>query len=524
MIKYCAKYSVKYKKELIAYLVLSIISTIIVIWLPIRSGQIVDYVTTGNKMSILVKKGMEILFLGIFNICICYWNNKLYIMIQTNSAMDISADVISHLHSISFQILQRYDAGYLNEGINHDSNSIIIFFLSMIVNVISNTIVLLITIPMIWLLSWKIAVVLSCLIIVYVLLFVCFRNKLLEKAEKYKEARSVFFSAVLEQFNNIKFIKQHALEELYSKKLQSNFKVFFKEALNTQQFFCLYSSIDNILDVLSNFCIYVLGGMNVIQGGITIGKLIIFLNFYQNIISAVKYFTNFGKEYQDNLVSYNRLQNYLNIPEQNNGANKVETIERICCRKLSFSREKHFVIKDFNVEFQKGKIYCIQGKNGSGKTTLIDLITGLYMGEYEGEILYNTYNIANINMKWMRKHKIAVLEQNPYILEGQAEDNIYLTDEHKKKNYYSRFIHQKIGKIGKNGEGTSGGERQKIGIVRTLAKDSEIIIFDEPISALDQQSRKEFYSFLQEIKNNKIIIIVSHEGEINRVVDMVINM
>lgn len=524
MIKYCAKYCGRYKKELAMYLILSIISTIIVLWIPIRSGQMIDCVTEGRKIDTLVKIGIEILFLGILNICICYWNNRFYIIIQTSSAMDISADIISRLHSISLQILQQYSAGYLNESINHDSNSIMIFFLSLIISVTSNIIILLVSIPLIWILSWKIAVVLICLMGTYLVFFVCLRKPLLEKAEKYKDARSIFFSALLDQLNNVKFVKQHALEELYRKKMRSSFHVFFAKALRTQQFFCLYSSIDNILDVLINFSIYILGGISVMQGHLTIGKFIILLSFYQNIVSAVKYFADFGKEYQDNLVSYNRLQSYLEIPEQHNGVGQIETVERIRCQDLSFCRENHYVIQNMDIDFEKGKMYCIKGENGSGKTTLIDLITGLYIGEYEGEILYNEIEITNLNMKWMRKHKIAVLEQMPYMIEGQMEDNIYLTDDYKQKDYYFRFIHQEIGDIGKNGEGISGGEKQKIGIVRTLAKDAEVLIFDEPTSALDQRSRKELYTLLRQIKKDKIIIIVSHDDEITQVVDHVITV
>ena len=75
-----------------------------------------------------------------------------------------------------------------------------------------------------------------------------------------------------------------------------------------------------------------------------------------------------------------------------------------------------------------------------------------------------------------------------------------------------------------NGEGISGGEKQKIGIVRTLAKDAEVLIFDEPTSALDQRSRKELYTLLRQIKKDKIIIIVSHDDEITQVVDHVITV
>ncbi|MCI9341321.1 MAG: ABC transporter ATP-binding protein, partial [Dorea sp.] len=134
MFRFCGKYITKYKKQLALYLIVSIVSTIIAILIPVYWGKIIDLMTTSNDILTLLQLGIFVLLLGLFNIIICYWNNRCYIVIQTNSAMDISADIIHHLHKISLNKLQMYDIGYLNESINSDSNSITMFFLSLLIN------------------------------------------------------------------------------------------------------------------------------------------------------------------------------------------------------------------------------------------------------------------------------------------------------------------------------------------------------------------------------------------------------
>ena len=524
MLKFCWKYILKYKKELVLYLLISIVSTAIFVAIPIWGGRIIDLMVSGGDVKLLFKMGGIVLLLGLFNIMICYWNNKFYVIIQTNSAMDISADIIHHLHKIPLSEIQKFDIGYLNESINHDSNSITMFFLSLIVNAISNGLMLILSLLVVCKLSLKIGVILLLLISIYIIFFLCFRNKLLRKSELFKKARSTFFGALLEQFKNVKFVKQHALEEFYRIRLKQSYKIFFKEALATQQFFYLYQSTDNLLEVIVNFSIYMIGGISVIGRSMTVGGFTIILNFYRNIISAIKYFANLGKEFQENEVSYQRLENYINMPEQKNSEKFLEKVFTIECKNLSFVRDGSEILHNFNATFERGKIYCIQGENGSGKTTLMDLIIGLFLDEYTGNICFNDISIAKLDMKKMREQKISVLEQNPYMLEGSPADNIHLTTNYRNDKYFSRIVKKEIGMVGSQGDGISGGEKQKIGILRALAKDSDVLFFDEPTSALDQETRKEFYCLLQEIKKEKIIIFISHDKESGKIANEIIEL
>ncbi len=524
MFKFCKQYINKFKVKMIIYLLLSMVTTIIAIITPVLWGRIIDIMVIRSNVNLLVKTGIIVSALGLFRIIINYINNKLYIIIQTNSAMDISADVIQHLHKISLSKIQEYDVGYLNESINHDSNSINIFFLSVLTGILSNGLLLIIPLFIMFGLQYKIALVLLIVIAGYIVLYLAFREKLVEKAKMFREAQSIFFAALLEQFKNVKFIKQHALEEFYKERFRKAFQVFFRKALLTQQFFFLYSSIDQVLEVIINFCIYVLGGIWVINGELTIGSFTIILNYYRNILSSIKYFADLGKEYQNNNVSYQRLQTYFNLNEHTNGTKEVKHIIEMECKGLSFFRENNTILNSFDYIFKKGNIYCIQGENGAGKTTLIDILIGLFIDEYEGKILYNGIDIKDIDMNKQRYSNISVLEQNPYVLEGNAEENIYLTERHHENKYRDRILDKELGNIYNNGNGISGGEKQKLGILRMLAKDSDVMVLDEPTSALDQESRKSVFELLQEIKKEKIIIIISHDKEVDQFADYIINL
>ena len=524
MFDFCKKYVSKYKKQLFIYIFFSLTITLITAYTPIIFAKMIDIISVSTNIKALIFLVILATVLSIIKLIISYFNNKLYIIIQANSAVDINADIIQHLHKISLSKLQKMNAGYLNESINRDSNSIVIFFISTITGLISNTILISCSLYVLSHIEIRLTLILLLSIVVYIFIYLLSKKKLKDKAEKQKNAQSIFFSKLLEQFANIKFIKLHSLENLYKTQLKTEFEKFFKVAFSVQQFFFLYTSIDSILEIVTNFCIYVMGGIFVMNGNITLGLFTIIINYYNYMLSAIRYFINFGKDYQENNASYQRLSSYQAIPEQETGVENLSEIDNISCKNILFERNNKIIINHFSYSFKKGKIYYIQGENGTGKTTLIDLLLGMFIGEYTGNIYYNNTNIKQLNMSKLRYEKISVLEQTPYLINGSIADNIHLTELHTNTAFHDKIILKKEPEFYNVENGLSGGERQKIGLLRLLAKNADVLIMDEPTSSLDQLSKEFLYHELHELKKNKIIIIVSHEKDLLPYADEIIQL
>ena len=128
------------------------------------------------------------------------------------------------------------------------------------------------------------------------------------------------------------------------------------------------------------------------------------------------------------------------------------------------------------------------------KSTLTELILGLN-SEYTGKILYNNYDIKELNIYNLRTNLISYVEQEPILLEGTLLDNLTIGlkdyDINYIKEYCNKFGVDKIlpngykDNIISNNINLSGGEKQKIAICRALGKNGDLIIMDEPTSALD---------------------------------------
>ena len=180
-------------------------------------------------------------------------------------------------------------------------------------------------------------------------------------------------------------------------------------------------------------------------------------------------------------------------------------------------------IRGVNLSFEKGEFVAITGKSGSGKSTLLNVISGMDSYE-EGELLIEgnpTSHFIQSDWEEYREKYISFIFQDYNIIENftvlqnveLALMNTYDPIERRKKALelldrvgLSKAIHQKGSKL-------SGGQKQRTVIARALAKDSPIILADEPTGNLDSETSKEIIDLLHEVSRNKLVIVVTHNFE-----------
>jgi len=177
-----------------------------------------------------------------------------------------------------------------------------------------------------------------------------------------------------------------------------------------------------------------------------------------------------------------------------------------------------------NLELNMGEFVVITGESGSGKTTLLNVISGLDSYE-EGEMYINgeeTSHYNEIDYENYRRKYIGNIFQNFNLVNSytvyQNVELVLLLNGHKKKEIRSKIL-DILKTVGlskyKNTKASklSGGQKQRVAIARALAKDTPIIIADEPTGNLDVQSAKSIMKLLKEISINKLVIIVTHNYE-----------
>ncbi|WP_369380110.1 ABC transporter ATP-binding protein [Lysinibacillus fusiformis] len=182
----------------------------------------------------------------------------------------------------------------------------------------------------------------------------------------------------------------------------------------------------------------------------------------------------------------------------------------------------HVAVKALNVEIKKGEFFVIIGPSGCGKTTLLKMINRL-IPLTEGTIWINGKRVSDYNIHELRWSIGYVLQQIALFPHMTIEENIAVVPELKKwsKTKIQKRVDELLELVGLEPEKyrqrkpkeLSGGEQQRVGVLRALAADPEIILMDEPFSALDPISRTKLQDDLLDMqrKIQKTIVFVSHD-------------
>ncbi len=533
---FCKKYIFKYKALFAFYILINTLIGILNIIIPLLTGKIVDNLTYIKSKEVLINYCVLFVIISIANMLIGFLSAYIYTNLQTKSGYELNKYVINHLQNVSMSHFANTDTAYLNQRINNDSNSIIIFCIGVIINITVNMVTLIFSSILLISINYKIAIIMFILLSLYILTYAIFKKPLFQKSLEVKEAQAGFFSKSNEQLFNIKFIKIHSVKDIFSKRLDIAFSNLIKKVISSEKLNYLYTGCDSIINIASQLVIFLLGGLAIINGQMTIGFYVIMSNYFSMMMSSSRYFFNLGKIYQNNLVSYKRIIEIISIPQQNIVKYEIDDIKRIKIENLTFGYGERSIFSGYNLDLEKGKIYALTGHNGAGKSTLINLILGLYLGDYDGEISYNNVAIKEINMYKAREKNIGVTEQEPILIPDTLINNITL-----EKDYDLNLINEYINILGldkyilslENGLQTvinekssniSGGEKQKISILRQFIKNPEVMIFDEPSSALDSESKERFKNHLDKVKEDKIIIIISHDDFMRDICDFTISL
>lgn len=197
-------------------------------------------------------------------------------------------------------------------------------------------------------------------------------------------------------------------------------------------------------------------------------------------------------------------------------------------KNLSKKFKDVYVLKDINLTFESGKIYGFTGRNGSGKSVLLKIICGFYTPS-TGEVLLNNYNYI-LNNDFPKSTR-CLIEKPNFLPDLTGYENLKLLASIENK-IGDKEIMDTIEKlnlkeeINKKYSKYSLGTKQKLGIAQVLMEDPELIVLDEPLNGIENDTAKEVRKILnEEKKKDKIIIVASHiKEDIDTLADVVYNI
>ena len=271
------------------------------------------------------------------------------------------------------------------------------------------------------------------------------------------------------------------------------------------------------------------GGMQVLDGAITTGDLVMFLTYLVLLLGPIETLASSATSFQTNLAGLDRVLDLLDEPRELPDPETPVKLDprdiegRIEIRDLSFAYPKsdQDVLHDINLTAQPGQLIAFIGASGAGKTTLSNLIARFF-DPTGGSILLDGVDLRELTLEQYRS-LIGIVEQDVFLFDGTIHDNIAFgrrgaTREDVRAAAEAANAIEFIDKIssgfdtliGERGVRLSGGQRQRLAIARAMLANPRILILDEATSNLDTESERLIQSSIDRLLKHRTTFAIAH--------------
>lgn len=366
--------------------------------------------------------------------------------------------------------------------------------------------------------NWVLTLVALGLVLLPVIASVCTGNALVSLEKKVSEKNEGFLGLITEVLEGFSVIKSFKAEDTIRKMVDKNNAELekAKRVRGTRRY--IVSLIGGGAHFVAQIGVFIVGALLCLNGkGITPGMLFMFVNLMNFVIQPVAQLPGIFAKKKAAYALIQKMEEAIAVDDEADTRTEGCTIdEGIKLNNLSFGYEEgNNVINGLSYEFEKGKSYAVVGASGCGKSTMFQLMLA-GMDNYSGQIMYDNNELKSISPESLYE-TVSTIQQNVFVFNASIRDNITMFKDFSKEEV-DRVIKlsgleeliEKKGEdylCGENGNGLSGGEKQRISIARALLRNSKLLLVDEATAALDAETSNKVINAILKLKDMTRIVI-----------------
>ncbi len=510
------------KKILGLFLVIA--TTLISLLSPYIFKLIIDSAIMNRNLKLLFV--YVLIFAGIFlaGRLLYFLQRYLFIYIGKKMLYHLRIDLYREVASKDILFFTKKNVGELMSRLLQEVPLITSFLTETLVNIITQIITFIIALFIMLSLSVEITLSVLC-ILPFVAITLYYFNPRLKKINQETMRRNVdIHDKLQENFSNIKAFHYSRLNGYGLRRLSTSFRNMIEVRFKSFRLNSIVSTLLATLYFLPSLFVLGFGGYKVIGGLMTLGTVLAIHQYISYLFSPLQSLTTINFNFQEFVPAFER---YYDMFDYDKGkvvkeARLGRITTGISVKDLTFSYPNGKPIFDgFNVLIRPGAVVHLTGDNGSGKSTFIDLICGV-IKPTAGEVLYDSIDVNLINPLCLRE-QLGVVPQTLYLFKDTVRNNILLgrkiSDDEiirisKELNFSEITSGSEINLdtyLAGGGSNLSGGQKQKIAILRALVHGPSLLILDEALTFLDDRAKQHFTQYLQKTAHTRITLFISHE-------------
>jgi len=470
------------------------------------------------------------LLLGVF-LCknlVLYLKNMAAGIMENRLIRDLRNDLFSHIQSLSLTYFDKQKSAHISSIVLNDVTAVRRAFTVGIQKAVVEPINLAVFITMLFIISWQLSLLAIPLIPLAALFTTRLGRSLRKRARRTTEQIAGVMNVLQETLRGIRIVKAFVREKEEIRRFHEENQQYYHLVFRRFSLKNINTPINEMIGVFMGVILLWVGGQQVLLGrGVGPEEFMSYIIFLFAMLQPVRTLGNVNADIQIGLASAERIFKLMDVPPdiiEKSGAKRLtQFAEAIRFDTVTFTYEDSGkpALYNVNATIKLGEVVALVGTSGSGKSTFVDLIPRFYEVT-RGRITIDGHDIQDVQIHSLRR-LIGMVTQETLLFNTTVWDNIIYGDplateaqvrmaaEAAHAWEFIKELPQGLDTvIGEQGAKLSGGQRQRLAIARALLKNPPILILDEATSALDTESEKLVQAAIDELMQNRTVIVIAH--------------
>lgn len=440
---------------------------------------------------------------------------------------DIRDQLFTHLQKLSLRYYANTRAGEIISRVINDVEQTKNFVITGLMNVWLDVVTIIIAVGIMMSMNVKLTLVSIILFPFYGLSVKYFYGKLRHLTRVRSQALAEVQGHLHERVQGMPVIRSFATEDFEQGQFAKENSNFLGKALDHTSWNAKTFAIVNTLTDISPLIVITYAGYQVIQGQLTIGTMVAFIAYIEQLYSPLRRLINSSTTLTQAFASMDRVFEFIDVPYEvvdKPNAIKAHNVKgEIEFKNISFryQEKEPLIIENLSMHVNSGETVALVGMSGGGKSTLVSLLPRFY-DVTEGQILLDNIDLRDYEAQSLRE-QIGMVLQDTFLFSNTVRENILIgkpdaTEEEVIQAAKAANAHEFITKlpngyetrVGERGVKLSGGQKQRVSIARVFLKNPPILILDEATSALDLESEHLIQEALEKLAKDRTTFIVAH--------------
>ncbi len=551
------EFVIPYKHLCWALSVIAILTGICEVALPLFTKWTIDQLKEHGFNAELLPIALSYALMAII-FAFCIWG-FIYVAgrISTGVGHDIRTSGFRKLQELSFSFYDRRAVGWLMARMTSDCRSLADIFGWFLLEIIWGICMFIGAAIVMFYLNWRLALIVLSVAVPLIIVSRVFQIRLLSTSRAMRKANSHITASFNEGIMGVRTSKSLVREQQNLNEFQTQSTDLFYHSMRHTIYHAIYMPI--VITICSagiGMALY-FGGINVLNEIITLGTLVLFINYAHMISEPVMAIARMIARVQqaqasaervaslldtqpdvkDSQQVLNAIEQYAQQPQQqpdlaiDGQPDHINTIE---FKSVTFEYKQGTpVLIDFNLKIDTGQTIALVGPTGGGKSTIISLVCRFYEPT-SGQILINDLDYRQRSLHWLQSN-LGIVLQTTHLFRGSVRENIRYgrldaANEEIKTAAQLANAHQFITQlekgydtdVGEGGNNLSTGQKQLVSLARAILADPQILVMDEATSSVDTETEKLIQSGIEQVLQDRIAFVVAHRLSTIRSADRII--